>query len=194
MRFFFFRYKYSSSFFFLFSESVFLVGRGLKLSNRGVVLRKKKRCASNRGGHASSDPYPFRAFGKMGTEPKMRTKRCLQKNHVVYQRTKMILRNPLASPVRGGARQNDHAPSRAFGWAQKAIYAGSIVISLDAGYRGDAEDFQPERQLIRRLLYSPALRKWGPYVTPPQKSFVHRTAVGRVARTNVFDATFRVRG
>ena len=39
--------------------------------------------------------------------------------------------------------------------AQKAIYAGSIVISLDSGYRGDAEDFQPERQLIRRLLYSP---------------------------------------
>ena len=66
----------------------------------------------------------------------------------------MILRNPLASPVRG-ARQNGHAPSRAFGWAQKAIYAGSIVISLDAGYQGDAEDFQPERQLIRKLLYSP---------------------------------------
>ena len=93
-------------------------------------------------------------FGKMGTEPKMRTKRYLQ-NHVVYQRTKMILRNPLASPVRG-ARQNGHASSRAFRWAQKAIYAGSIVISLDdAGYRGDAEDFQPEQQLIRRLLYSP---------------------------------------
>ena len=36
-----------------------------------------------------------------------------------------------------------------------AIYAGSIVIFLDAGYRGDAEDFQPERQLIWRLLYSP---------------------------------------
>ena len=83
----------------------------------------------------------------------MRTKRYLQ-NHVVYQRTEMILRNPLTSPVRG-ARQNGHAPSRAFGWAQKAIYAGSIVISLDAGYQGDAEDFQPERQLIRRLLYSP---------------------------------------
>ena len=30
-----------------------------------------------------------------------------------------------------------------------------MVISLDAGYRGDAENFQPERQLIRRLLYSP---------------------------------------
>ena len=29
------------------------------------------------------------------------------------------------------------------------------MISLDAGYRGDAEDFRPERQLIRRLLYSP---------------------------------------
>ena len=44
----------------------------------------------------------------MGTEPKMRTKRYLQ-NHVVYQRTEMILlRNPLASPVRG-ARQNGHA-------------------------------------------------------------------------------------
>ena len=65
----------------------------------------------------------------------------------------MILRNPLTSPVRG-ARQNGHAPSRA-SWARKAIYAGSILISLDAGYRGDAEDFQPERQLIRRLLYSP---------------------------------------
>ena len=75
-------------------------------------------------------------------------------NHVVYQRTEMILRNPLTSPVRG-ANQNGHAPSRAFGWAQKAIYAGSIVISLDAVYQGDAEDFQPERQLIRRLLYSP---------------------------------------
>ena len=48
--------------------------------------------------------------------------------------------------------QNGHAPSHAFGWAQKAIYAGSMVISLEAGYRGDAEDFQPERQLIRRLL------------------------------------------
>ena len=83
----------------------------------------------------------------------MRTKRYLQ-NHVVYQRTEMILRNPLASPVRG-ARQNGHAPSHAFEWAQKAIHAGSMVISLDAGYRGDAEDFQPERQLIRRLLYSP---------------------------------------
>ena len=92
-------------------------------------------------------------FGKMGTEPKMRTKRYLQ-NHVVYQRTKMILRNPLVSPVRG-ARQNGHAPSCDSGWTQKAIYAGSIVIPLDAGYRGDAEDFQPERQLIRRLLYSP---------------------------------------
>ena len=34
----------------------------------------------------------------------MRTKRYLQ-NHVVYQRTEMILRYPLASPVRG-ARQN----------------------------------------------------------------------------------------
>ena len=65
----------------------------------------------------------------------------------------MILRNPLASPVRG-TRQNGHAPSHAFGWAQKAIYAGSMVISLDAGYRSDAEDIQPERQLIRRLLYS----------------------------------------
>ena len=84
----------------------------------------------------------------------MRTKRYLQ-NHVVYQITKMVLRNTLASPVRG-AHQNGHAPSRAFGWAQKSIHAGSIVISLDAGYRGDAEDFQPERQLIRRLLYSPA--------------------------------------
>ena len=83
----------------------------------------------------------------------MRTKRYLQ-NHVVYQRTEMILRNPLTSPVRG-TRQNGHAPSHAFGWAQKAIYAGSMVISLDAGYRDDAEDFQPERQLIRRLLYSP---------------------------------------
>ena len=82
----------------------------------------------------------------------MITKRYLQ-NHVGYQRTEMILRNPLASPVRG-ARQNGHAPSRAFGWAQKTIYAGSIVIYLDAGYQGDAEDFQPERQLIRRLLYS----------------------------------------
>ena len=51
----------------------------------------------------------------MGTEPEMRTKRYLQ-THVVYQRTEMILRNPLASPVRG-ARQNGHAPSRAFGWA-----------------------------------------------------------------------------
>ena len=30
----------------------------------------------------------------------MRTKRYLQ-NHVVYQRTEMIPRNPLASPVRG---------------------------------------------------------------------------------------------
>ena len=49
----------------------------------------------------------------------MRTKRYLQ-NHVAYQRTRMILRNPLASPVRG-ARQNGHAPSRAFGWAPKAI-------------------------------------------------------------------------
>ena len=83
----------------------------------------------------------------------MRTKRYLE-NHVVYQRTTMILGNSLASPVRG-ARQNGHAPSRAFGWAQKAIYAGSIVMSLDAFYHGDAEDFQPERQLIRRLLYSP---------------------------------------
>ena len=77
----------------------------------------------------------------------MRTKRYLQ-NHVGYQRTEMILRNPLANPV-VGARQNGHTPSRAFEWAQKAIYAGFIVISLDAGYRGDAEDFQPERQLIR---------------------------------------------
>ena len=34
----------------------------------------------------------------MGTEPKMRTKRYLQ-NHVVYQRTEKILRNPLASPL-----------------------------------------------------------------------------------------------
>ena len=100
-----------------------------------------------------SDAVLYRVFRKMGTEPKMRTKRYLQ-NHVVYQRTKMILRNPLASPVRG-ARQNGHAPSHASGWAQKAIYAGPMVISLDAGYRGDAEDFQPERQLIRRLLYSP---------------------------------------
>ena len=66
----------------------------------------------------------------------------------------MILRNPLTSPVRG-ARQKGHAPSRAFGWTQKAIYAGSILISQDAGYQGDDEDFQPERQLIRRLLYSP---------------------------------------
>ena len=90
----------------------------------------------------------------MGTEPKMRTKRYLQ-NHVVCQRTEMTPWNPLTSPVRG-ARQNGHAPSRAFGWAQKVIYAGSIVISLDAGYQGDAEDFQPERQLIRRLLYSPS--------------------------------------
>ena len=73
--------------------------------------------------------------------------------NVVHQRTKTILRNPLASPVRG-ARQNGHAPSRAFGWAQKAIYAGSIVVSPDAGYHGDAEDFQAKRQLIRRLLYS----------------------------------------
>ena len=79
----------------------------------------------------------------------MRTKRYLQ-NHVVYQITEMILRNPLASPVRG-ARQNGHAPSRAFGWAQKAIYAGSIVISLDAGYRGDAEDFQPALLTLRSL-------------------------------------------
>ena len=94
-----------------------------------------------------------RVFGKMGTDLEIRTKRYLQ-NHVVYQRTERFLRNPLASPVRG-ARQNGHAPSRAFGWAQKAIYAGSIAISLDAGYRGDAEDFQPDRQLIRRLLYSP---------------------------------------
>ena len=38
---------------------------------------------------------------------------------------------------------------------KKAIYAGSVVISLDAGYQGDAEDFQPERQLIRRPLYCP---------------------------------------
>ena len=68
----------------------------------------------------------------------MRTKRYLQ-NHAVYQRTEMILRNPLASHVRG-ARQNGHAPSRAFGLAQKAIYAGTIVISLDAGYQGDVED------------------------------------------------------
>ena len=37
-----------------------------------------------------------------------------------------------------------------------SIYAGYIVIYLDAVYRGDAEDFQPERQLIRRLLYSPS--------------------------------------
>ena len=43
----------------------------------------------------------------------MITKPYLQ-NHVRYQRTKMILRNPLASPVRG-ARQNGRAPSRAFG-------------------------------------------------------------------------------
>ena len=89
----------------------------------------------------------------MATEPKMRTKRYLQ-NHVVYQITKMVLRNTLASPVRG-AHQNGHAPSRAFGWAQKSIHAGSIVISLDAGYRGDAEDFQRERQLIRRLTVQP---------------------------------------
>ena len=41
------------------------------------------------------------------------------------------------------------------GGRKKAIYAGSTVISLDAGYRGDAEDFQPKRQLIRRLLYGP---------------------------------------
>ena len=66
----------------------------------------------------------------------------------------MILRNPLSSSVRG-ARQNGHAPFRALGWAQKTIYAGSIVISLDAGYQGDREEFQPERQLIRRLMYSP---------------------------------------
>ena len=66
----------------------------------------------------------------------------------------MILRNPLASPVRG-ARQDGRAPSHASGWAQKAMYAGSMVISLDAGYRGDAEDLQPERQHVRRLLYSP---------------------------------------
>ena len=65
----------------------------------------------------------------MGTEPKLRTKRYVQ-NHVVYQRTEMILQNPLASPVRG-VRQNGHAPSHAFGWAQKAINAGSMVISLD---------------------------------------------------------------
>ena len=66
----------------------------------------------------------------------------------------MILRTPLACPVRG-ARQNGHAPSRAFGWAQRAIYAGYIVISLDADYRGDTKDFQPKRQLIRKLMYSP---------------------------------------
>ena len=71
----------------------------------------------------------------------MRTKRDLQ-NHVMYQRNKMVLRNPLASPVRG-ARQNGHAPSRAFEWAQKSIYGGSIVIFLDAGCCGDAEDSQP---------------------------------------------------
>ena len=52
-------------------------------------------------------------------EPKMITERYLQ-NHVVYQRTEKILRNPWTSPVRG-ARQNGHAPSRAFGWAQKAM-------------------------------------------------------------------------
>ena len=40
----------------------------------------------------------------------MRTKRYLQ-NHVVYQRTEMILRNPLTSPVRG-ARQNGQQPYR----------------------------------------------------------------------------------
>ena len=66
----------------------------------------------------------------------------------------MILRNPLTSPVRG-ARQNGRAPSRAFGRAQKAIYAGSIRIPQDAGYRGYAEDIQLEQQLIRKLLYSP---------------------------------------
>ena len=66
----------------------------------------------------------------------------------------MILRNPLTSPVRG-ARQNGRAPSRAFMRAQKAIYAGSIRIPQDAGYRGYAEDIQLEQQLIRKLLYSP---------------------------------------
>ena len=83
----------------------------------------------------------------------MRTKPLLL-NHLEYQRTKMILRNPLTSPVRG-ARQNGRAPSRAFGRAQKAIYAGSIRIPQDAGYRGYAEDIQLEQQLIRKLLYSP---------------------------------------
>ena len=106
-------------------------------------------------------------FGKMGTEPKTRTKRYLQ-NHVVYQRTKMILRSPLAIPVRE-ARQNGHAPSHAFGWAQKAIYAGSIVISLDAGYRDDAEDFQPER----RISYWE--RHQGPKLRKPRKIVVHRS-------------------
>ena len=73
-----------------------------------------------------------RGFGQMErSRKKMREKRCLQ-NHEVYQRTKMILRNPLASPVRG-PRQNGHAPSRALGWARKAIYAGYVLISLDAG-------------------------------------------------------------
>ena len=81
----------------------------------------------------------------------MRTKRYLQ-NHVVYERTKKIVRDPLASHVRG-ARKHGYAPFRAFGWAQQTIYAGCIVISPDAGYRGDAEKFQHERQLIRRLLY-----------------------------------------
>ena len=66
----------------------------------------------------------------------------------------MILRTPLTSPVRG-ARQNGRAPSRAFGRTQKAIYAGSIRIPQDAGYRGYAEDIQLEQQLIRKLLYSP---------------------------------------
>ena len=45
----------------------------------------------------------------MGTEPKMRTKRYLQ-NHVVYQRTEMILRNPLASPVRGNFGTSEEYP------------------------------------------------------------------------------------
>ena len=107
----------------------------------------------------------------------------------------MILRNPLTSPVRG-ARQNGRAPSRAFGWAQKAIYAGFIRIPQDAGYRGYAEDIQLEQQLIRKLLYSPTglstfflefVQNWFAFSIPTRMLY----EIHHIAFTHAFMVTSR---
>lgn len=61
---------------------------------------------------------------------------------------------PLGQPYERSSSERSCSIS-CFRVGAKSDIPGSIVISLDAGYRGEAEDFQPERQLIRRLLYSP---------------------------------------